>query len=240
MTLPLPGLWAQRVCVRAVTSVSLARVPRRWVTAGGDVDQLNAGCLVWWMSQSGGLGEKHRWAEAMCCPQLSQWIRANILRRDQPCRNTLERRSASVPSQKLSGSLTCLSLSPFLRQPYKHWQLCSGGNECGVTDWLGAPHSFPRLRMATGGNETAAKRKEINSRFDAFSSSANYMLVTALFSPWLVEKGDEHVTYAVIKLLCRLWHSRGVRSDQVQCLLRKPVRVFPLLPGSAATDVCAA
>lgn len=146
MTPLLPGLWAHRVCVHAVMSVSLARVPQRWVTAGGDVDQLNAGCLVWWMSQSGGLGEKHRWAEAMCCPQLSQWIRANILRRDQPCRSTLERRSASVPSLKLSSSLTCLSLSPFLQQPYKHWQLCSSVNEYGVTDWLGAPNSFPWLR----------------------------------------------------------------------------------------------
>lgn len=184
----LPGLWVQRVCVHAVTSVSLARVPPRWVTAGGDVDQLNAGCLVWWMSQSGGLGEKHRWAEAMCCPQLSQWIRANMLRRDQPWRNTLERRSAYVPSQKLSSSLTCLSLSPSLQQPYKYWQLCSSGNEYGVTERLGAPHSFPRLRMATGGNETAAKLKKINSYFDAFSTSVNYMPVTALFSLWLDEK----------------------------------------------------
>ncbi len=47
------------------------------------------------------------------------------------------------PVSKLSSSLTCLSLSPFLQQPYKHWQLCSSGNEYDGTDWLGAPHSSP-------------------------------------------------------------------------------------------------
>lgn len=65
----------------------------------------------------------------MSCPQVSQGMRPNILRREKTHERTLP-----VSASSLKLYLLALLSPPSPRQPYIHWQLWSNYNDCRVTD----------------------------------------------------------------------------------------------------------